>query len=90
MRNPRAYTDASTGAAGRCCGRSTLYPGLKNCWVALVARSVLLTYTTLEGVVVVVVHSDVAWLEDEVIYGERQCSLHERHFLHMYLQMDHT
>ena len=29
---------ASTGAADRCCGRSTTYPGLEKCWVGFEAR----------------------------------------------------
>ena len=38
MKYPVDLVLASTGAANRCHGRSTTYPGLEKCWVGFEAR----------------------------------------------------
>ena len=66
MRNPTEFVDASTGAADRCCDRSTTYSGLEKCWVTLGARVDRLT-TFFEGVVVIICCCAVAILMGEII-----------------------
>ena len=66
MRYPTEYVNAPMGVADQCCGRATMYPGLENHWLALVARPDCRA-AILEGVIVLIVRCAMVEVKGVII-----------------------